>query len=256
MEMPQKSIRQQRIYQPAHQLYKCVCQALSHCTFCNPSPQFPLQSAAMTGCSKASRFFPSMIPIALIEAITSPCKPCLHGILRPSWPKHRCGSPLSHIGLVSPLHHPLVLQEGSNRPRPQTCRPAGCRLVPGAIPCRIALLSSPGQESDVTFSQQRTQESAPNPAVSDLPSAPPPSPRISPGLCSHSPTGKCCSFYTKDTHVQQHFFGFALFFNLIPAKNVLLDMRSKVQLLTQMSHCNQMQRLLPVLTVRVCFIFF
>lgn len=123
MEMPQKSIRQQRIYQPAHPLYKRVCQVLSRCTFCNPSTQFPFHSAAMTGCSKASHFFPSMIPIVLIEAITSPCKPCLHGILRPSWPKHRCRSPLLHIRLISALHHPLVLQEMSNNAHLQTRLP-------------------------------------------------------------------------------------------------------------------------------------
>lgn len=177
MEMPQKSIRQQRIYQPAHQLYKCVCQVLSCCTFCNPSPQFPFQSTAMTGCSKASRFFPSMIPIVLIEAFTSPCKPCLHGILRPSWLKHCCGSPLLRICLVSPLHHPLVLQEVSNHPHLQTCRPHW--LPPHAV-CHSLPHFSPQQPVTrvrrVTFSQQRTQESAPKPAVSDLPSAPPPSP--------------------------------------------------------------------------------
>lgn len=48
-------------------------------------------------------FFTSMIPIVLIEAITSPCKPCLHGILWPSWSKHHYHFPLLHIHLINTL---------------------------------------------------------------------------------------------------------------------------------------------------------
>ena len=198
MEMPRKSFRQQKVYQPAHQLYECVCQVLSPCTFCNTFPQFPFHSSAMTGCSEASHFFSSMTPIVLIEAITSPCKPCLHGILRSSWSKH-----LYHF---PPLHTRLANAFPSCRCLP-TCLPGDCqqpwaaafsastfcRLTPCIICCHISLLNSPWKGSDVQpFSQNCMQESSPIPAVSNFPAILPcfpPDFTRSLGGC-HMPRGK------------------------------------------------------------------
>lgn len=131
MEMPQKSIRQQKIYQAAHQLSECTCQVLSPCTFCNISSQFPFRSSAMAGCSKAGHFSPSMIPIALIEAITSPYKPCPHGILRSSWSEHHYHFPLLHIHLINTLPSFRCPTTLSSRRLPTAliCRPVCPRFL-------------------------------------------------------------------------------------------------------------------------------
>ena len=139
--------------------------------------------------------------------------------------------------------------------------PTFCGLILCIIPCHISLLNSPWKESDVwPFYSTACQslllylQSLTFPLYARyLP------PWISQGalVACHMPRGKWagCSLCTEETRVWEHFFGFALFFNLTPAKNVLLDMRSKVQLLTQTEELLQ-SKPKPTLTTWVCFIFF
>lgn len=124
MEVPRKSTRQQKVYQqPTSYTNACVRFSL-HVLFVVLHPNFLFINLQWLG-AQNRHFFPSMIPIVLIEPITSPCKPCLHGILRPSWSKHHYHFPLLHIRLISTLPSFRYLTTLSSRRLPTAliCRP-------------------------------------------------------------------------------------------------------------------------------------